>query len=204
MTIVGALLATKFTSNSTIENFKDTMVLDNSKQVSKIDYNSMVTNSSVNFILICVIILINIIPALLIAYHCSKTLTEKILVNNNYKDISFDVGFLVYNNKNYPLFNKLLKLLEVKSINSSMSFSVSNKINNFEYGSTGFFALTDNFRNIFKVKFWILLKEISRFYKVAHKVLNFNKADYNKSVDAFLKMYKNSVKINPQKIFQNL
>ena len=48
MTIVGALLATKLTNNSTIENFKDSMVLNNNKEVSKIDYNSMVTNSSVN------------------------------------------------------------------------------------------------------------------------------------------------------------
>lgn len=79
MTIVGALIATKLTNNSTIENFKDTMVLDNNKEVSQIEYNAMITNSSVNFILICVIILVNIIPALLIAYHCSKTLTEKIL-----------------------------------------------------------------------------------------------------------------------------
>ena len=72
------------------------------------------------------------------------------------------------------------------------AFSIDrlNNINNFEYGSTGFFALTDNFRNIFKIKFWILLKEISRFYKVAHKVLSFSNTDYNKSVDEFLKKYK--------------
>ena len=65
------------------------------------------------------------------------TLKEKILVNNKLTDINFDVGFLVYNNKNYPLFSELLNLLKVKSIDSSMSFSVTNKTNNFEYGSTG-------------------------------------------------------------------
>ena len=37
------------------------------------------------------------------------TLSEKILVNNSFKNLCFDVGFLVYNNKNYPFFSKLLK-----------------------------------------------------------------------------------------------
>ena len=45
------------------------------------------------------------------------TLNERLLVNNELKNISFDVGFLVYNNKNYPLFTKLLKLLQVKKTN---------------------------------------------------------------------------------------
>ena len=118
------------------------------------------------------------------------TLNERLLVNNELKNISFDVGFLVYNNKNYPLFTKLLKLLQVKSINSSMSFSVSNKPSNFEYGSTGFIALTDNLKNIFKIKFWILLKEVNRFYKTANKILNCKNFDYNKTVDMFLKEHK--------------
>ena len=34
MTLVSALLATKLTSNSTIENFKDSMILDNKNEVS--------------------------------------------------------------------------------------------------------------------------------------------------------------------------
>ena len=118
------------------------------------------------------------------------TLNEKLLVNNKLTNICFDVGFLVYNNKNYPLFSKLLKLLQVKSINSSMSFSVANKIRNFEYGSTGILSLTDNFRNIFKKKFWLLLKEINRFYNLSQKQLNSSKADFKKSVNIFLQEHR--------------
>ena len=92
------------------------------------------------------------------------TLNEKIRVNNKLTDVNFDVGFLVYNDKNYPLFSELLNLLQVKSIDSSMSFSVTNKANNFEYGSTGILSLTNNLKNIFNIRFWILLQEINRFY----------------------------------------
>ena len=79
------------------------------------------------------VLLFYLIPQRL-RFH-ALTLNEKILVNNKLKDIDFDVGFLVYNNKNYPLFSELLNLLKVKSIDSSMSFSVANKVSNFELTS---------------------------------------------------------------------
>ena len=118
------------------------------------------------------------------------TLNEKILLNNKLTDINFDVGFLVYNNKNYPLFSELLNLLKVKSIDSSMSFSVANKANNFEYGSTGILSLTNNLKNIFKIRFWLLLKEINRFYKITNNILNSKNIDFNKTVNIFLQEHK--------------
>ena len=118
------------------------------------------------------------------------TLNEKLLVNNKLTNVRFDVGFLVYNNKNYPLFSKLLRLLKVKSIDSSMSFSVANRRSDFEYGSTGILSLTNNFRNIFKIKFWTLLREINRFYKISHSILNSSNVDFTKSVNSFLQEYR--------------
>lgn len=118
------------------------------------------------------------------------TLSEKILVKNNFKELSFDVGFLVYNNKNYPFFSKLLKILKVKSIESNMSFSVANKTDSFEYGSNGFLSSTNNFKNIFKIRFWLMLKEIKRFYKISNNILKYDKNNFNKSVSTFLIKYK--------------
>ena len=46
-------------------------------------------------------------------------------------------------------FKKLLKKINVKTQKSSMSFSVSTKELNFEYGSTGILSITNNFKNIF-------------------------------------------------------
>ena len=125
------------------------------------------------------------------------TLSEKILVNNNLKNLCFDVGFLVYNNKNYPFFSKLLKLLKIKSIESNMSFSVFNKTSNFEYGSNGILSSTNNLKNIFKIKFWILIKEIKRFYKVSNNILSHDKNSFDESVSSFLIKYKfNKIFIN--------
>ncbi len=117
-------------------------------------------------------------------------MNEKILVNNKLTDINFDVGFLVYNNKNYPLFSELLNLLKVKSIDSSMSFSVVNKASNFEYGSTGILSLTNNLKNVVKIRFWILLKEITRFYKITNNILSSKNIDFDKTVNIFLQEHK--------------
>ncbi len=114
------------------------------------------------------------------------TIDEWVFKGRKRQKIPFDVGFLVYNKKNYPLFSKLLNILKVKSFESSMSFSVSNQSNNFEYGSTGFLAATNSLKNIFNPKFWILLKEIKRFYRVANQYLE---SDFDKielSVNQFL------------------
>ena len=88
------------------------------------------------------------------------TLNKKISYKNRIKNINFDVGFLVYNNRNYPLFSNILSKLKVKTINSNMSFSVSNKMKNFEYGSTGILSSTNNLKNIFNINFWSMIKEI--------------------------------------------
>ena len=60
------------------------------------------------------------------------TLNEKVIKNNVLSSVKFDVGFLVYNKKNYPIFSSILKKLEVQTLKSNMSFAVSNKNKDFE------------------------------------------------------------------------
>ena len=112
------------------------------------------------------------------------TLNEKIMQKNILSPIKFDVGFLVYNEKNYPIFSSILKKLKVQTLKSNMSFAVSNKNKNFEYGSTGFLALTNNFKNIFQYNFWKMFFGIYKFYKVSNQAL---KSHLNK---------KNSITVN--------
>ena len=47
--------------------------------------------------------------------------------------VSVDTGFIVFNNKNYPLFSKLLDFLDVQSEWSDMSFGFSLNEGKMEY-----------------------------------------------------------------------
>lgn len=79
-------------------------------------------------------------------------------------EISVDVGFIVYNTLNYPNFTALLDELDVDTIESDMSFSVSNP-DGFEWSSnpSGLFAWK---RNALNPAFLHLLSEIVRFNRL--------------------------------------
>lgn len=62
--------------------------------------------------------------------------------------IAVDTGFIVYNERNYPLFTKLLNHLGVSSRPTEMSFSVSDKLLGFEFRPTGFRTLFPAFANL--------------------------------------------------------
>ena len=99
------------------------------------------------------------------------TLQKKLYCNNKISNILFDIGFLVYNKKNYPNFTSLLDDILIKTEKSNMSFSVSNKNSKFEYGSTGLLSITNNFKNIFSFDFYSILFDIFRFYRLSKKFL---------------------------------
>ena len=67
--------------------------------------------------------------------------TQTIKTKLDYKLIKVDTGFIVFNDLNYPNLNSLFKELDVKTIQSNMSFAVSVDNKNFEYGGGGVFFL---------------------------------------------------------------
>ncbi len=77
--------------------------------------------------------------------------------------IAVDTGFIVYNERNYPLFTKLLNHLGVSSRPTEMSFSVSDKLLGFEFRPTGFRTLFPAFANLANFPFLYMLSEIPRF-----------------------------------------
>ena len=102
------------------------------------------------------------------------TIKSKLSSHNGKKDtIHFDIGFLVFNDKNYPNFRKLLNFFKVNCEKSDMSFSVTDKDNLFEYGSRCIMAFSNNFKNFFSISFWTMLVDILRFnYKSKKLILN--------------------------------
>lgn len=95
----------------------------------------------------------------------SNTQTIKTRFDNRL--VKVDTGFIVFNELNYPNLHSLFKLLDVKTIESNMSFSVSLDEQNFEYGGENLFKIFAQKRNILNFSFWKMLFEIVIFNKNA-------------------------------------
>ena len=93
--------------------------------------------------------------------------TVEVAENNPNETISIDLGFIVFNKKNYPNLVNLFNSLKVNYEKSNMSFSVSVKDTNIEYCGSGLKGLFGNKYNIFNLKFIKMLNEIFTFYKMA-------------------------------------
>jgi predicted NAD/FAD-binding protein len=82
-----------------------------------------------------------------------------------------DTGFIVFNDWTYPHFIRLLECLGVESQPSSMSFSVSCRRTGFEYNGGSFRQLLARKRNALSPRFWLMLRDILRFYREAPSLL---------------------------------
>ena len=90
------------------------------------------------------------------------------------KTIPVDLGFIVFNELTYPNLLNFFKELEVPFEKSDMSFSVSIRGSNIEYGGRGLKALFANKSNIFNFNFLKMIGEIISFYKKAPSLIKKN------------------------------
>jgi predicted NAD/FAD-binding protein len=84
--------------------------------------------------------------------------------SGNYR---IDTGFIVFNDRNYPHFVKLMDSLKVESKESFMSFSVKVQKNGLEYNGTSINSLFCQRKNFFNPSFYRMIKDIMRFNKEA-------------------------------------
>lgn len=82
-----------------------------------------------------------------------------------------DVGFIVYNRRNYPLFSRLLDELGVETAATSMSFSVSCPATGFEYGAEDLGGLFARRANVVDPRFWALVAGQARFWRAGVRAL---------------------------------
>jgi len=82
-------------------------------------------------------------------------------------DVAVDIGFIVYNEPNYPNFTALLDHLGVEAKAAHMSFAVSVDAGAFEYSSHGLKGLFAQKRNLASPKFWGMLADLKRFHRTA-------------------------------------
>jgi predicted NAD/FAD-binding protein len=86
-------------------------------------------------------------------------------------DVAIDTGFIVFNERTYPNFLRLLTRWGVPWQPSDMSFSVRSERRDFEYGSAGLNALFSQRRNLLSPRFHRMWRDILRFYREARELL---------------------------------
>ena len=82
-----------------------------------------------------------------------------------------DTGFIVFNDRNYPRFERLLDRLGVASQPSHMSFSVSDGAGGFEYNSASPSGLFARRAHLVAPRFHRMLAELVRFNRAARALV---------------------------------
>ncbi|MBM3590721.1 MAG: hypothetical protein FJX30_05070 [Alphaproteobacteria bacterium] len=128
------------------------------------------------------------------AYFLDQNFDIKLYEKNNYigghsntvdinygsKKIAVDTGFIVFNHQTYPNLKAFFALLGVEFEKSNMSFAVKISNPNIEYAGTNINAVFAQRKNIFNPKFWLMLKDILKFNRVADRILEQNiKTNYS-------------------------
>lgn len=102
------------------------------------------------------------------------------------KSYAIDTGFIVYNDRTYPHFIKMMDEIGVKGSPTQMSFSVRNDANGLEYNGHTLTSLFAQKRNWFNPKFYGFIGEILRFNKLAKLSVDDLSCD-SQTLDMFLK-----------------
>ncbi len=89
--------------------------------------------------------------------------THTVEVADGARQLAVDTGFIVFNDRTYPQFNRLLQRLGVAWQPTAMSFSVSDPLGGLEYAGNGLGGLFAQRRNLLCPAFWRLLADIVRF-----------------------------------------
>ena len=97
--------------------------------------------------------------------------TNTVRVDTAHETHQIDTGFMVFNDRNYPNFERLLRRLGVAWQASDMSFSVSEADGGFEYSSGSPNGLYATRRNLVTPAFHRMVVELGRFHRAAHRLL---------------------------------
>ncbi|QGX39121.1 NAD(P)/FAD-dependent oxidoreductase [Permianibacter aggregans] len=103
---------------------------------------------------------------------------------------AIDTGFIVCNDKTYPNFLRLMDELHIALKPTEMSFAVSCSETGLEYNGHDLNTLFAQRKNIFSPTFWLFLKEILRFNKLAKQQLRERALDDETTLGEFLQQHR--------------
>ena len=97
--------------------------------------------------------------------------TNTIEVTHAGRSYDVDTGFIVFNERTYPNFIRLLDRFGVESKPTTMSFSVKCERSGLEYNGTSLNGLFAQRRNLIRPDFHRMVRDILRFYREARELL---------------------------------
>jgi predicted NAD/FAD-binding protein len=110
------------------------------------------------------------------------------------QQIAVDTGFIVYNELNYPGLTNLFAELGVETSQSNMSFAFSSSFDRnsggLEWSGNSMNTIFAQRKNLLRPSFWMMLKEILRFNKIA------NNSDVSESANESLENWLNRHKFS--------
>ncbi len=98
--------------------------------------------------------------------------TNTVTVEEDGTAIPIDTGFMVYNEVTYPNLTRLFRELNVRTTETSMSFSSQHVPSGLEFSGSGFNGLFGQRKNLFSPRFWKLLLAINRFNAEAGEIVD--------------------------------
>ncbi|NKF49819.1 FAD-dependent oxidoreductase [Shewanella sp. WXL01] len=102
------------------------------------------------------------------------------------KSYAIDTGFIVFNDRTYPRFQKLMAQIGVSSLPTEMSFSVHNALTGLEYNGHSLWSMFAQKRNLLNPRFYRFLQEILRFNRICKELYeqdNFPYASLGQFID---------------------
>lgn len=85
--------------------------------------------------------------------------------------VGIDTGFVVYNERNYPLLTRLFAELDVRTQSTDMSFAYSLQPGGIEYAGTDLNTLFAQRRNLVRPRFLRMTADILRFNRLGKRLL---------------------------------
>lgn len=102
-------------------------------------------------------------------YTGGHTNTVNVMVAGRFYNV--DTGFIVYNDRTYPHFVRLLDHLHVATQPSDMSFAVHCEATGLEYNGNNLNTMFGQRRNLFRPSFYRMIADILRFNRCAVELL---------------------------------
>ncbi len=111
-----------------------------------------------------------------------------------------DTGFIVFNDRTYPILNRLFRELGVSSRKSDMSFGYFHEKSGFQYASSNLNSLFAQRRNLLAPGYWSMLAEILLFNRLVRRRLKKNLLE-GITLGQFLRRFRFSDRFRKQYLF---